>query len=159
MDDLGVDPGDLAGKAEALRQDGQTVMFVAVDGKPAGLLGVADPIKATTPEAIRKLHAEGIRIVMLTGDNRTTAEAVAGKLGIDDVIAEVLPGPEGGRREAAAGRGAHRGHGGRRHQRRPGAGPGPGGDRHGHGDRRRHGERRRHAGQGRSARHRPGSAR
>jgi P-type Cu+ transporter len=91
MDEIGVDPGDLAERAETLRKDGQTVMFVAVDGKPAGILGVADPIKATTPEAIRRLHADGIRIVMLTGDNRTTAEAVAGKLGIDDVFAEVLP--------------------------------------------------------------------
>ena len=66
-------------------------MFVAVDGKAAGLLGVADPIKETTPEAIEALHNEGIRIVMLTGDNRTTAEAVAKKLKLDDVIAEVLP--------------------------------------------------------------------
>ena len=66
-------------------------MFVAVDGKPAGIIGVADPIKETTPDAIRRLHDQGIRVVMLTGDSRTTAEAVAGKLGIDDVIAEVLP--------------------------------------------------------------------
>ncbi len=74
-----------------MRADGQTVMFVAVDGKLAGLIGVADPIKETTPEAIRQLHSENIRIVMLTGDSRTTAQAVANKLGIDDVIAEVLP--------------------------------------------------------------------
>ena len=74
-----------------MRADGQTVMFVAVDGNLAGLIGVADPIKATTLEAIRQLHRENIRIVMLTGDSRTTAQAVAGKLGIDDVIAEVLP--------------------------------------------------------------------
>jgi len=67
------------------------LMFVAVDGELAGLLGVADPIKESTPEAIRALHREGIRIVMLTGDSRTTAQAVARKLGIDDVIAEVLP--------------------------------------------------------------------
>jgi Cu+-exporting ATPase len=66
-------------------------MFVAVDGKSAGLIGVADPIKDSTPEAIRALHLEGIRVVMLTGDSRTTAHAVAGKLEIDDVIAEVLP--------------------------------------------------------------------
>ena len=74
-----------------MRKDGQTVMFVAVDGKAAGLLGVADPIKETTLEAIKALHDDGIRIVMLTGDNKTTAEAVAKKLGIDDVVAEVLP--------------------------------------------------------------------
>jgi Cu+-exporting ATPase len=91
MEDHGVATESLAPRAEALRTDGQTVMFVAVDGQLAGLLGVADPIKTSTPEAIQTLHAEGIRIVMLTGDSRTTAQAVAGKLGIDDVIAEVLP--------------------------------------------------------------------
>ncbi|MCR4308914.1 MAG: heavy metal translocating P-type ATPase [Deltaproteobacteria bacterium] len=91
FESMGIDPGELAGKAEALRKEGQTVMFVAADGKAAGLLGVADPVKGTTPEAIRQLHEEGIRIVMLTGDSKTTAEAVAGKLGIDEVIAEVLP--------------------------------------------------------------------
>ena len=66
-------------------------MFVAVDGAPAGLVSVADPVKASTPEAIDALHREGLRVVMLTGDNRTTAEAVARRLGIDDVMAEVLP--------------------------------------------------------------------
>jgi Cu+-exporting ATPase len=91
IEDLGIDPGELPTKAESLRADGQTVMFVAVDGKAAGLVGVADPIKETTPEAIRQLHEEGIRIVMLTGDSRTTAEAVARKLNIDEVVAEVLP--------------------------------------------------------------------
>jgi Cu+-exporting ATPase len=91
FESMGIDPGELAGKAEALRKEGQTVMFVAVDGKAGGLLGVADPVKETTPEAIRQLHEEGIRIVMLTGDSKTTAEAVAGKLGLDEVIAEVLP--------------------------------------------------------------------
>jgi Cu+-exporting ATPase len=91
LEDQGVDPGDLTAKAETLRQDGQTVMFVAVDGRIAGLLGVSDPVKQTTAEAIRQLHEEGIRIVMLTGDNRTTADAVAKKLNIDEVVAEVLP--------------------------------------------------------------------
>jgi Cu+-exporting ATPase len=91
MSDSGIDPGVLAAEAEAMRADGQTVMFVGVDGRLAGLLGVADPIKATTPEAIRQLHRENIRIVMLTGDSRTTARTVAGKLGMDDVVAEVLP--------------------------------------------------------------------
>ena len=89
--DLRIDPGPLRDRADALRRDGQTVMFVAVDGQPAGLVGVADPIKATTPEAIRALHQEGIRVVMLTGDNRTTAEAVARSVGIDQVEADVLP--------------------------------------------------------------------
>jgi Cu+-exporting ATPase len=91
LDELQIDAGALAAKAEALRKDGKTVMFVLVDGKIAGLLGVADPIRKTAPEAIRGLHAEGIRIVMLTGDSRTTAEAVARKLQIDEVVAEVLP--------------------------------------------------------------------
>ncbi len=91
LDDLSIDPGGMAAKAEDLRKDGQTAMFLVVDGKEAGLLGVADPIKETTLEAVRQLHEDGIRIVMLTGDNRTTAETVAGKLDIDDVVAEVLP--------------------------------------------------------------------
>jgi Cu+-exporting ATPase len=91
MTQLGIELGELAQQAETLRTEGQTVMFVAVDGKSAGLIGVADPIKDSTPEAIRALHLEGIRVVMLTGDSRTTAQAVAGKLEIDDVIAEVLP--------------------------------------------------------------------
>jgi Cu+-exporting ATPase len=91
MADAGIDPGALAGEAERLRGEGQTVMFVAVGGRPAGLVGVADPVKATTPEAIAALHGEGIRIVMLTGDSRVTAEAVAKRLGIDEVVAEVLP--------------------------------------------------------------------
>ena len=91
MDELGVDVAASADQAEERRRDGETVMFVAVDGRLVGLLGVADPIKETTPEAIEQLHAAGVRIVMLTGDSRTTAEAVARKLGIDDVVAEVLP--------------------------------------------------------------------
>ncbi len=89
--DLGIEAGKLAEQADSLRQEGQTVMFVAVDGKAAGLLAVADPIKETTPGAIQRLHEDGIRVVMLTGDNRTTAEAVARKLDIDEVMPEVLP--------------------------------------------------------------------
>jgi len=91
MEGIKVELGNFAEQAEALRQNGETVMFVAIDDKLCGLLGVADPIKASTPEAIQLLHADGIRIVMLTGDSRTTAEAVAKKLGIDEVEAEVLP--------------------------------------------------------------------
>jgi len=78
-------------KAEEMRSGGQTAMYLAVDGKAAGLVSVADPIKETTPEAIKQLHGENIRLVMLTGDNRTTAEAVAAKLDIDDFVADVLP--------------------------------------------------------------------
>jgi Cu+-exporting ATPase len=88
---LGVDATPLRERAEALRREGQTVMHLVADGSLAGLLGVADPIKSGTPEAIRQLHAEGLRVVMLTGDNRTTAEAVARALGLDEVIAEVQP--------------------------------------------------------------------
>ncbi|MGE5179543.1 MAG: heavy metal translocating P-type ATPase, partial [Bacteroidota bacterium] len=91
LDDLRIDPGPWRDRAETLRNDGQTVMFVALGGRIAGILGVADPIKETTLEAIRTLHGERIRIVMLTGDSRTTAQSVAGKLGIDEVVAEVLP--------------------------------------------------------------------
>jgi P-type Cu+ transporter len=91
MEDLRVSLGPLVERAEMLRRDGQTVMFVAVDGQPAGLVGVADPIKPTTPEAVALLRASGLRIIMLTGDSRATAEAVARKLGIQDVEAEVLP--------------------------------------------------------------------
>ena len=89
--ELGIDLGELSVRGEEVRREGQTAVFVAVDGRPAGLLGVADPIKASTAEAIRLLHEDGIRIVMLTGDSRTTAEAVARELGIDEVEAEVLP--------------------------------------------------------------------
>ena len=91
MADAGVDFGGLGDRAETLRSEGQTVMFMAVDGAPAALIAVADAIKETTPEAISMLHAEGLEIVMLTGDNQTTAEAVARKLGLDKVIAGVLP--------------------------------------------------------------------
>lgn len=91
MDELHVPTGALGLQAESMRGDGQTVMFVAVDGKMAGIIGVADPIKETTAAAIRELHDEGIRVVMLTGDAKTTAAAVAKKLGIDEFIAEVLP--------------------------------------------------------------------
>jgi P-type Cu+ transporter len=96
----------LATRAEALRRDGQTVMFVALDGHPVGLVGVADPIKDSTAEAVRMLREEGVRVVMLTGDSRTTAEAVARKLGIEEIEAEVLPEQKGHviKRLQAAGR-------------------------------------------------------
>ena len=89
--EIGVDVAPLEAEAEALRRDGVTAIFVAVDGTAAGVLGIADPVKATTAQAIRDLKAAGLRLVMMTGDNRTTAEAVARRLGIDDVQAEVLP--------------------------------------------------------------------
>jgi len=91
FEQLGIDARTLAPRAEELRRDGQIVMLVAIDGKPAGLIGVADPVKPSAAEAIERLHGQGLRIVMLTGDSATTANAVAKKLGIDDVIAEMLP--------------------------------------------------------------------
>jgi Cu+-exporting ATPase len=92
MESLSIRAVALIADVEALRAEGQTVMLVAIDGHPAGLLGVADPIKVSTPEAIQLLHSAGVRVVMLTGDSRRTAEAVARRLGIDEVEAEVLPG-------------------------------------------------------------------
>ena len=89
--DEGIAAEALAAQADTLRRDGATAIFIGVDGKVAGVFAIADPVKQTTPEALAALKAEGIRVVMLTGDNRTTAEAVAKRLGIDDVEAEVLP--------------------------------------------------------------------
>jgi Cu+-exporting ATPase len=91
MTEEGIEHAAALAKAEALSSNGQTVMLVAIDGKLGGLLGVADPIKESTPRAVQQLHAEGIKVVMVTGDNSITAQAVARKLNIDEVIAEVLP--------------------------------------------------------------------
>jgi Cu+-exporting ATPase len=91
LDELHVPAGTFGPRAESMQRDGQTVMFVVVDGKLAGILGVADPIKATTAAAVRELRDDGVRVIMLTGDAQGTASAVAKKLGIDDCIAEVLP--------------------------------------------------------------------
>ena len=91
LEEAGVAVTELSRQAEQLRTEGQSVMFAAIDGQPAGLIGVADPIKASTPEAVSLLHHEHVRLTMLTGDSRTTALAVAQKLGIDQVEAEVLP--------------------------------------------------------------------
>ncbi|NDY43007.1 heavy metal translocating P-type ATPase [Dissulfurirhabdus thermomarina] len=91
LEEAAIEPGPLGEKAGAMRREAKTVMFLAVDGRMAGLVAVADPIKETTPGAIAALHGEGLRVVMLTGDNRATAEAVAARLAIDEVVAEVLP--------------------------------------------------------------------
>jgi Cu+-exporting ATPase len=91
MAEQGIDTAELSATAEALRGEGATAIFVTIDGKLAGLIGIADPIKASTPEALAALEAEGIRVVMMTGDNRTTALSVAKRIGIDEVEAEVLP--------------------------------------------------------------------
>jgi Cu+-exporting ATPase len=89
--ELGIATDPLADEAETMRRDGATAVLLAIDGKPAGVIAIADPVKATTPDALRALAAEGIRVVMLTGDNRTTAQAVGGRLGIAEIEAEVLP--------------------------------------------------------------------
>jgi Cu+-exporting ATPase len=97
-DGIGVAGGELNlldTEADRLRQDGQTVVFVAIEGKPGGLLGVADPIKSSTPEAVRLLKAEGLKLVMLTGDHQQTADAVGRQLGLDEVMAGVLPNQKG----------------------------------------------------------------
>jgi Cu+-exporting ATPase len=91
FEEFGVSSGSLNSKAESLRAEGKTAMYVAIDGEAAGIVSVSDPIKESSAEAIEKLHEEGIRIVMLTGDNQATAKAVADKLGIDDFVAEVMP--------------------------------------------------------------------
>ena len=91
LEDLGLNPGDLAAKAEARRKGAETVMYMVVEGKVAALVAIADPVKPMAREAIAALRKEGVRIIMLTGDNRITAEAVAEKLGLDQVIADVLP--------------------------------------------------------------------
>jgi Cu+-exporting ATPase len=91
LHELNIDAGALAEEAERRRGDGATAIFLAVDGRPAGVIAIADPVKASTPAALKALAAEGVRVVMLTGDNRTTAQAVARRLGITEVEAEVLP--------------------------------------------------------------------
>jgi Cu+-exporting ATPase len=106
LSELSVDVTGLSDQAEELRKDGATAIFMAVDGRVAGVLAIADPVKASTPEALSGLKAEGVRVVMLTGDNWTTAKAVARRLGIDDVEAEVLPDQKSAvvQRHKAAGR-------------------------------------------------------
>jgi Cu+-exporting ATPase len=91
MEKAGIDTATLDTDADALRKDGATAIFIAIDGLPAGIVAIADPVKGTTPDALAGLKAAGLRIVMLTGDNRTTALAVARRLGIDEVEAEILP--------------------------------------------------------------------
>ena len=91
LEELGIDAGELGKRAEALREEGQTVMFLAAGDVVVGILGVADPVKASAPQAIRDLQGEGLRVIMVTGDSAATARAVARTLGLDDVIAEVLP--------------------------------------------------------------------
>ena len=95
LEEAGIDAGGLAAEADRLRQEGATVIFVVIDGKVAGVIAIADPIESTTPGALTALRHAGVRVVMLTGDNTTTARAVAAKLGIAEVEAEVLPEDKG----------------------------------------------------------------
>ncbi len=95
LGELSIDTAPLAQEADTLRRDGATAIFIAVNGQPAGILAIADPVKDTTPAALSALKADGVRVVMLTGDNRTTAQAVARTLGIDEVEADVLPDQKG----------------------------------------------------------------
>jgi Cu+-exporting ATPase len=156
MSEHGIDVGPLANEADRLRGDGATVVFVGVDKQVAGFLAIADPVKETTPEALRGLRAHGIDVVMLTGDNRVTAQAVARRLGIDRVEAEVLPEDKSKRRQAAPrGRQRRRVRRGRC-QRRTRTRRRRCRSRDGDGDRRGHRECGRHPSQGRSERDRPG---
>jgi copper-(or silver)-translocating P-type ATPase len=142
-------------QANERRAQGDGVMFVGVDGRLAGLVAVADPVKDDAAAAVAELRRAGVRVVMLTGDNHRTAEAVARKVGIDEVIAEVLPEEKQAAVEALAARRTARGDGRRRDQRRARPGGGRRRRSNGHRDRRGDGKRRSHAGQGRSRRHRP----
>ncbi len=132
MTDAGIDTAPLDAAADGMRADGATAIFVAIDGKAAGIIAIADPIKASTPAAIAALKEAGIRVVMLTGDNATTARAVARQLGITDVEADVLPEDKGKVVARLARRGPRRRDGGRRRQRRARAGRRRCRHRHGH---------------------------
>ncbi len=135
-------PASLEEQADLLRREGATVMYVTVDGKSAGIVAVADPVKASTPAALESLRAAGIRIVMLTGDNRKTAVAVANKLGITEIEAEVLPEQKNQIVRRLKSEGPCRGHGGDGGERRAGPGRGRCRHRHGHRDGSRDPERR-----------------
>ena len=142
MQGAGIDVAPLAQAAEARRKRGETVMFLGAGGKLAGIIAVADPIKSSAAEAIRKLHALGLNIVMATGDNETTAKAVASELGIDEVHAGLRPEDKLALIEGLQKKGATVAHGGRRHQRRASVGTRRCRHRHGHRRRCRHGKRR-----------------
>ena len=149
--------GACASRPKAARRMARRRSSSASTASVAGIFAIADPVKATTPEALAALKAEGIRVVMLTGDNRTTAKAVARRLGIDDVEAEVLPDQKSAVVAALQGDGPRGRDGRRRRERRAGACRRRCRHRHGHRHRRRHGKRRRDAAQGRSHGHRPGA--
>ena len=145
LQELGVEADELKAKAEAMRQDGNTVVFVAIDGRSAGLLGIADPVKPEAAQAIRDLQKEGLRVVMLTGDSQTTAAAVAQATRYQRLRSRSAARPQSRSGEEAARAGKSRSDGGRWHQRRSGVGAGASWHRYGHGHRCCHGERRYHA--------------
>ena len=155
LQSLGIDAQSLNDQGERLRGDGATVINMAVDGKLAGLFAIADPVKASTPDALKALAAEGIKVIMLTGDNRTTANAVARSLGIADVEAEVLPDQKSAVVAKLQKSRTDRRDGRRRRQRRAGARRRRSRHRHGHRYRCRDGKRWGHAVEGRPRRHRP----
>ena len=131
LDAMNIDTTPLQHRADDLRREGQTVMFVAIDGRAAGLVGVADPSKPSAREAIQQLQREGVTVVMVTGDNRTTADAVAKAVGIDEVEADVLPDQKAAVIKRLQSRGERRGNGRRWHQRCARARAGGCGHRHG----------------------------
>ncbi len=112
LESMSIDLATLRERADELRRSGQTVMYIVIGERMAGLVGVADPIKESAAAAIRALQAEGMRVVMLMGDNRTTAEAVARAVGVDDVTGRCPAGSKGGRGQSASAEGAARRHGG-----------------------------------------------
>ena len=130
--DEGVPVDGLEGRAEALADQGKTPMLVAVDGRPAGLIAVADTLKPTSIQAVERLKAMGLAVSMITGDNARTAQAIARQVGVDNVLSEVLPEDKAYRVEELQDAGSGGGHGGGRDKRRAGAGPGGRGDRHRH---------------------------
>ncbi len=136
MDGHGIDVAAYDADWQRLADEGKTPMYVALDGAAAGLVAVADTVKDDSVKAIRRLKAIGLEVVMITGDNLRTAEAIARQVGVDRVLAEVLPAGQGSRGAEAPARGQARGHGRRRHQRRAGPGPGRRRLRHRHRDRR-----------------------
>ena len=148
LEDLSVGHDAFGEHAEALRRDGQTVVFILIDGRPAGLIGIADPIKDSAAAAIADLRNEGLKVIMLTGDNRTTAEAVARRLGLDEVRAEVLPDQKAAEVKRLQALGSRRRNGRRWNQRRACAFAGSGRHRDGDGHRRGDGKRGRDARQG-----------
>ena len=157
MRGIGADIAALSGRADQLRADGRSAMFVAIDGRPAGIIAVADSVKSNAADSIRALRESGLKIIMATGDNAVTAKAVARSLGIDEIRADMTPGGEAGACRRTARQGRQRRHGRGRRERRAGTGRRRCRHRHGHGRRCGAGKRRHNAAQGRHFRRRAGA--